>query len=79
MTLHITLPESLYQWIADLATRQQVSVERMAAAALTEQLAAWARVEGMARQGSRDRFLAALDSVPDIEPAPEDRFVTSGS
>ena len=73
MTLNITLPDDLYQRIADLATRQQVSVERMAAAALAEQLSGWARVEGMAERGSRERFVAALAKVPDTEPAPEDR------
>jgi len=46
----------------------------MVAAALAEQLANWSRVEQMAERAGRDRFLAALDKVPDTEPAPEDRF-----
>jgi hypothetical protein len=50
----------------------QVSVERIVAAALAEQLAGWARVEQMAARGSRKRFLAALAKVPAAEPAPED-------
>jgi hypothetical protein len=50
---------------AKLAARQQVSVERIGAAALAEQ------VSGRA---SRERFLAALDPVPAAEPAPEDRL-----
>jgi len=78
MTLSVTLPEALYQRIADLADRQQVSVERMVAAALAEQLAGWSRVEQMAVHGNRDRFLAALDRVPDAEPVPEDRLPASG-
>jgi hypothetical protein len=74
MTLSVTLPDALYHQVADLASRQQVSVERMVAAALAEQLANWRRVEQMAERAGRDRFLAALDKVPDTEPAPEDRF-----
>ncbi|MGA2325050.1 MAG: hypothetical protein ABSH05_02065 [Bryobacteraceae bacterium] len=78
MRLSVTLPEALYQRIADLADRQQVSVERMVVAALAEQLAGWNRVEQMAARGNRDRFLAALGKVPDAEPAPEDRLPASG-
>ncbi len=47
---------------------------RIVAAALTEQLAGWTRVEQMAARGNRERFLAALDKVPAAEPDPEDRF-----
>jgi hypothetical protein len=79
MTLSVTLPEALYQRIADLATRQQVSVERMVAAALGEQLAGWSRVEQMAARGNHDRFLAALDKVPGAEPAPEDQLPAADS
>jgi len=74
MTLNVTVPDSLYRQIADLAARHQVSVERIVAAAVSEQVAGWARVERMAERGSRERFLAALDKVPAPEPAPEDRL-----
>ncbi len=49
-------------------------MERIVAAALSEQLSGWSRVERMAELGSRERFLAALDKVPAVEPAPEDRL-----
>ena len=74
MTLNVTLPDDVYCQITDLAARQQVSVERIVAAALAEQLWGWNRVEQMAERGSRERFLAALDKVPPAEPAPEDRL-----
>jgi hypothetical protein len=74
MTLSVTIPDSAYQDLAELAQCQDVSVERLAAAALTEQLAGWRRLDQMAARASRDRFKAALDKVPDVEPAPEDRF-----
>jgi hypothetical protein len=74
MTLNVTVPDSLYRQIAELAARQQVSVERLVAAALAEQLSGWSHVEELARGGSRERFLAALDKVPAAEPAPEDRL-----
>ena len=74
MTLNVTVPDKVYRQIADLAAQQQVSVERIVAAALAEQLSGWTHVERMAKSGSRERFLAALDKVPAVEPAPEDRF-----
>jgi hypothetical protein len=74
MTLNVILPDDLYCQIADLAARQQVSVERIVMAALTEQLSGLTRVERMGKQGNRERFLAALDKVPPADPAPEDRL-----
>ena len=74
MTLNVTVSDAVYQQMAELAARQQVSVERIAAAALAEQLSGWSRVEQMAERASREGFLAALDKVPAAEPAPEDRL-----
>ena len=73
MTLNVTVPDAVYRQIAELAVRQQVSVERIVAA-LAEQLSGWTRMEQMAERGSRELFLAALDKVPTAEPAPEDRL-----
>lgn len=74
MTLSVTVPDAVYRRVAELAARQQVSVERIVAAALAEQLFGWTHVDQMAEQSSRERFLAALDKVPASEPAPEDRL-----
>jgi hypothetical protein len=74
MTLNVTLSDTVYRQIAELAAQQQVSVERIVAAALAEQLSGWSRVERMAQLGSRERYLAALDKVPAVDPAPEDRL-----
>ena len=74
MTLNVTVPDSVYRQIADLEAWQQVSVERIVAAALAEQLSGWTRVGQMAERASRERFLAALDKVPAAEPAPGGRL-----
>jgi hypothetical protein len=58
----------------EMAARQQVWVERIISAALAAQMFGWARVEQMAARGSSERFLAALDKAPAVEPAPEDRI-----
>ena len=36
MTLNVTVPDTVYRQIAELAAQQQVSVERIVAAALSE-------------------------------------------
>lgn len=74
MTLNVTVPDAMYRQITELAARQQVSVERIVAAALAEQLSGWASVEQRSERGSRERFLVTLDKVPTAEPAPEDRL-----
>jgi hypothetical protein len=65
MTLNVTVPDAVYRQMAERAAWRRVSVERIVAVALAEQ---------MAGRASRDRFLAALDKVPAAEPAPEDRL-----
>ncbi|MEO8595504.1 MAG: toxin-antitoxin system HicB family antitoxin [Candidatus Solibacter sp.] len=74
MTLNVTVPDSVYEQIAQLAAQQQVSVERIVAAALTEQLHGWVHLQDMAARGDRERFLAVLDKAPSVEPALEDRL-----
>lgn len=74
MTISVTVPDTVYRQIAELAARQQVSIERIVSAALTEQVTGWTRVEQMADRGSRERFLQALDKVPAAEPSLEDRL-----
>ena len=74
MTLNVTVSDTVYRQIAELAAQQQVSVERIVGAALVEQLSGWSRVERMAELGSRERFLAAVDKVPAVDPGPEDRL-----
>jgi predicted transcriptional regulator len=74
MTITLTVPDELYRRVVEIAGKHDVSAERLAAAALGEQVAHWSRIEALAESGSRERFLAALDSVPDTEPAPEDRL-----
>jgi hypothetical protein len=74
IALNVTVPDTRYRRIADMGARERVAVERIVAAALTEQMSGLDRVEQMAARGSRERFPAALDKVPTAEPAPEDRI-----
>jgi hypothetical protein len=39
-----------------------------------ERLAAWERLQQRAARGSRERFLAVLEKVADVEPEESDRL-----
>lgn len=75
MTITVNIPAEIYRALAEVAGDEDVSVERVAGAALGEQVSQWTRFQELARRPvSREQFLAALDSAPDTEPAPNDRI-----
>ena len=74
MSVSISVPEELYRKAAEIAEAQHVSVDEVFASAFAEQLSAWDRLKQRAARGSRDRFLAVLDKVPDVEPEDDDRL-----
>lgn len=73
MSVSVRVPEELYQKAVELAAAQQLSVDEVFASAFVEHIAAWERLQQRAAQGSREKFLAVLDKVPDIEPEDFDR------
>ena len=75
--LSIRLPESLHERVRELAAREGVSINQLIAAALAEKMSAIMTadyLEARARRGTREKFLAALAQVPDVEPEPQDRL-----
>ena len=75
--LSIRLPESLHERVRELAVREGVSINQLNAAALAEKMSAIMTadyLEARARRGTREKFLAALAQVPDVEPEPQDRL-----
>jgi len=74
MSRSISVPDELYQKAAAIAKSQNVPVDEVFASAFLEQLAAWERLRHRASRGSRERFLAALDKVADVEAEDSDRF-----
>jgi hypothetical protein len=68
MSVSVSVPDELYQKAVEIAKAQRVSVGEVFASAFAEQLSAWERLQQRAARGSREKFLAALDKVPDVEP-----------
>jgi hypothetical protein len=74
MSVSINIPEELYDQARGIAESHRVSVEQVFASALADQFAAWQRLRERAARGDREKFLAVLDKVPDIEPEEYDRL-----
>jgi len=69
----ISVPEELYRQAMEIANAQHMSVDEVFASAFVEHLAAWERLRRRASRGDREKFLAVLDKVPDVEPEDSDR------
>jgi len=74
MTVSVEVPDKLYRKAVEIANVRQVSVDEVFASAFAEQLSAWERLEQRAARGSREKFLAVMDKVPDVEPDDYDRL-----
>ena len=73
MTVTVRVPEGLYQKAVEIAQAQRFSVDDVFASAFAEHVSAWERLQQRASRGSREKFLAALDEPPDVEPDDYDR------
>lgn len=74
MSVSIKVPEELYEQAVVIAEAHHVPVDEVFASAFAEQLAAWQRLKERAARGDRNKFLAVLDKVPDVEPEEYDRM-----
>ena len=73
----LRLPDSLHDAVRKLAQDDNVSINQFIALAVSEKVAALMTEEYLAARaarGSRAKFEAALDAVPDVEPDEADRL-----
>ncbi len=68
MSVSINIPQELYDQARTIADARHVPVEQVFAAAFADQFAAWPRLQERETRGDRQKFLAVLESVPDVEP-----------
>ena len=76
-TLTIQLPASLAKKAAELARKDEISLDQFAAMAVAEKTSAWMTEDYLAeraQRGSREKFLKALAKVPHVEPEAYDRL-----
>ena len=80
-TRSIRFPASLDERLRLAAAHDGVSVNQYVALAVAERLAGESTLEALkkrAARGSREKFLAVLDAVPDVPPMPGDEMPDGG-
>ena len=77
MKVSIDIPKEMYDQARAIAESQHMSVEDVCASAFAERFTCWQRLGERAARGNREKFLAALDTVPDVEPDEYDRIESS--
>ncbi len=73
-TVRFRIPESLHSVVQDIIKREGMSFEQFAMLAIAEKASAIATeeyLEKRAQRGSREKFLAAMDKLADVEPPDE--------
>ena len=74
MSRNIALAEELYNQAAELAAKDQVSVEKFVSVLLANCVASRAFIESRAQLFNKADFERALNQVPDVEPEEHDRI-----
>ena len=75
--LSLRLPKSLHEQLKELAEEEGISVNQFVVLAVAEKVASISTIEYLekrAKAGSREKLLAILNKVPDVEPAVFDRI-----
>ncbi|NJN83107.1 MAG: toxin-antitoxin system HicB family antitoxin [Caldilineaceae bacterium] len=73
-TVQISIPDSLRSVVDEIVNREGMSFEQFVMLAIAEKASAIATedyLEKRAQQGSKDKFLAAMGKVADVEPPDE--------
>ncbi|AMW29675.1 MULTISPECIES: hypothetical protein [Arthrospira] len=75
--LNVTIPDALYQQVAELAARENISLDQLVAIALSAQVAAWMTQDYLIERGKRgswEQFQQVLMKLPDGEPEEFDKL-----
>lgn len=76
-TIEAQVPEAVLEQARKLAERERIPVEQLISLAVTQAVGVWSHESYLALRGkraSRERFLEALEQVPDVEPPEWDRL-----
>ena len=76
-TLSIRIPDYLHKQVKNLAANEKISINQFITLALAEKLSALMTedyIKERAKRASKDKFLKALEQVPDVEPEEYDRL-----
>ena len=75
-TLSINIPDSYHKMVKTVSKEGKISINQFIASAIGEKLSAMqtaAYLQKRAERGSREKFLAVLNNVPNTEPEEYDK------
>ena len=75
--LSLRIPKSMHEQLRELASEEGVSINQFVTLAIAEKIATLTTIEYLekrAQRGSREKLLAALAKVPDVEPLAYDKL-----
>jgi hypothetical protein len=75
--IQVQIPDSLHKSLSDLVNREGVSIDQLISSAITEKVAALMNEDYLkkrAKRGSRAKYEAILEKVPNVEPEGYDRI-----
>ncbi|WP_456324967.1 YlcI/YnfO family protein [Desulfonauticus submarinus] len=76
-TLSVHLPKSLHKTVQELSKKEGVSINQFIVSALSEKISALMTLEYLKekqKNASKEKFLNALNDVPDVEPLENDKL-----
>jgi predicted transcriptional regulator len=76
-SVSVKIPDSLAKQAREMAEKEEITLDQLVSSAVAEKVAAWKTVgylESRAARGSREKFEAALNKVPHVEPDEHDRL-----
>lgn len=76
-TLSIRIPEHLHKHVKSLAANEKISINQFVTLALAEKISAITTeefIEERAKRASREKFLRAMEQVPDDAPDDYDKL-----
>jgi predicted transcriptional regulator len=76
-SMSVKIPDSLAKQAREMAEKEEITLDQLVSSAVAEKVAAWKTVgylESRAARGSREKFEAALNKVPNVEPDERDRL-----
>ena len=76
-TIQAKVPEAVLQHARELAERGHIPLEQLISLAVAQAVGVWSNESYLAlraKRGNREKFLQALDQVPDVAPPEFDRL-----
>ena len=76
-TIETKIPEPVLKQARELAARENIPLDQLISLAVTQAVGVWSNesyIAIRAKRADREKFLAALKEVPDVEPPEHDRL-----